>query len=229
MQNGSTLTADGIKTIRTQLKLTVEQFATQIGVTAAQVYKWESGASSPRGQRLQSLLALRTGKQSVVAPVRAYGGGTPERRQGMPMRGSIPAGPGAMVDEENTEEQFFGATDLDPHDHFALRVHGGSMAPKYQDGDIVVCRRVSGVGMPVKAEGPTSAGLFSRYVGKDVSVLIDERETTLKRLELHKRGVDSTQFQLMLRALNPDYPNIDIGPDNSLLVQGEVVRMIRNV
>ena len=64
---------------------------------------------------------------------------------------------------------------------FALQVHGDSMRPRYEDGDVIILR---------KAETCES--------GQDCAVRINGDDVTFKRVRRREDGV-------MLQALNPEY------------------------
>ena len=151
------------------------------------------------------------------------------RKSSIPLLGRIPAGPLAQTEGAVRAEEYVSLPDLDPREHFAVRVWGNSMEPSFYEHDIVVCRRVEGAGMPVKDEGPTPLSHFSPYAGKIVCALVDGAETTLKRLEIQRTGQDETSYELILRPINPHSPVIYIKPQNSFAIQGVAVRLIREI
>ena len=60
-------TAKGFKSLRERLGLSGQDIGQLLGVTAQTVYSWESGKSSPRGQQLAKIVALRgMGKRKVA-------------------------------------------------------------------------------------------------------------------------------------------------------------------
>ena len=99
---------------------------------------------------------------------------------GVPLLGSIPAGPLAVADVER--EGYLALRGVDDR-HFALRVHGDSMADLIVDGDVVL----------LSADAPIRDGSIC-------AVRLDDDEVTLKYVD---RPTPST---LRLRPHNPGYP-----------------------
>jgi repressor LexA len=89
-------------------------------------------------------------------------------------------------------------------ENFALRVKGDSMiGDGILDGDyVIVCRR------------PTAE------VGQTVVALVDG-EATVKHFHKTGAGVE-------LRAANPAYPAIHVGPEQDFRIEGVVVGVIRH-
>lgn len=148
---------------------------------------------------------------------------------GIPLFGEIPAGPLMHVDGSAVPESFIPCSDLDPQRHFALRVRGSSMEPEFKNGDIVIAQRVEGVALPTLDEGPTPLHQFIRFEGRVVCALIDGEGTTLKKLHITRTGTTATQYVLTLKPLNENHPPIVIGPDNTFAIQGEAVRLLRDL
>jgi SOS-response transcriptional repressor LexA len=211
---------DTIKQLMKEKRWTVRALSEKLGCTRyllQQIIDSEPGTAAQRALANEAIAFLNTGSPA------------PAPATGIPFYGEIPAGPLSFMDNEIDPDKAIPMSDLDPRTHFALRVHGSSMEPVYQDDDIVICRRVEDVAMPRKTDGPTPFHKFARFDGRVVCALVDETETTLKRLEITKTGVDDTQYFLNLRPLNPNHPIIPIIQNNSLAIKGEVVRIIRNV
>ncbi len=106
----------------------------------------------------------------------------PDVATGVPLLGSIPAGP--LTDPAALAEGVLRVPGLGD-DHFALRVDGDSMADALQNGDVVILER----GTPERS-------------GAICAVRIDDDEVTLKYLD---HGADDL---LTLRAHNPAYPDL---------------------
>lgn len=104
---------------------------------------------------------------------------------GIPLVGSIPAGPleGALEHPEGYLALPFGP------EHFALRVKGDSMTERIQDGDVVILRRT-----PEFSSGEVCA------------VRINGDEATLKYVE--RSGGDASV--LLLRPHNPAYDSFEV-------------------
>jgi SOS-response transcriptional repressor LexA len=149
--------------------------------------------------------------------------------RGIPLVGEIPAGPLTPFEGRADPIDYVSLDSFDRASHFALRVHGNSMSPLYQDRDIVICRVVEGAVLPLREEGPTPVTKLTRFEGRVVCALVDGTETTLKRLEITRTGRGEDSYVVNLRPLNDQHPTIVIGPNNTLAIQGEVVRIIRDV
>jgi SOS-response transcriptional repressor LexA len=143
----------------------------------------------------------------------------------IPVCGEIPAG------NPNYQEGIADPVDTIPGDDrdrrygaFALRVSGFSMAPKYLPGDTLILKPLH-VGLPVKDPlRITPRAVVDALAGRSVAVLVNG-EATLKKLEIEPRpGGD---YMLHLKPINPDYPTITIGDNDSVLFQGEVYKLIR--
>lgn len=166
------------------------------------------------------------GKNSPVV-VKNSPGWDGDRIAGIPIYGEIPAGTLHLV-EPDSIIGLVPMTDLDPEKYFAVRVRGASMEPDFKDGDTAICRRVEGISLPNKNEGPTHINRFTRFEGRVVCALVDQ-ESTLKRLEISRTGADAADYIINLRPLNPNHPTISVGGKNTFDIQGEVVRLVRNI
>lgn len=136
--------------------------------------------------------------------------------------GCIPAGHPVQFEAE--ADGVVDACGLHPAKHFALRVRGESMAPKYLSGDTVYLEQVR-YEMGPKADGPTPIQCWTALEGCDVACLVNG-ECTLKRFTLRRQASD---YLIILQPLNPEHPEIRIGPGDSILVQGIVVKLMRDV
>lgn len=91
-------------------------------------------------------------------------------------------------------------------DYFALRIHGDSMTPKIEDGDVVIVHQTD----------------FADD-GKIVIALVDNDEDAVcKRLKIYDSGV-------ALWSINPAYQPIVATSKNQIKIIGEVVQIRRNV
>lgn len=87
----------------------------------------------------------------------------PAAATGVPVIGAIPAGP--LSEALAATEGYLPLTGLGPN-HFALRVHGDSMADLIQDGDVVLLERIP----------PTRSGMIC-------AARVGEEDATLKYIE----------------------------------------------
>ncbi|MFO8149666.1 MAG: LexA family transcriptional regulator, partial [Trueperaceae bacterium] len=131
----------------------------------------------------------------------------PAAATGVPLLGSIPAGP--LSEAVADAEGFLPLPGLDER-HFALRVRGDSMADLIQAGDVVLLERTP----------PVRDGLIC-------AVRVSGDDVTLKYLE--REGRD----RFRLRAHNPDYPDLrvaaaDVQVDGVYrgLLRGEVLDVL---
>lgn len=143
----------------------------------------------------------------------------------IPIMGEIPAGNPTWTDGQTEPLDTFPG---DEHDRrvgaFGLRVCGHSMAPRYLPGDLLILRSTQ-IGLPVKDPSrPTPRATFDALAGRSVAVLVNG-EATLKRLEIEP--IKGGDYLLHFKPINPEYPTITIGDDDTALIQGEVYRLIR--
>jgi repressor LexA len=124
----------------------------------------------------------------------------PAELTGVPVLGSIPAGPLSEAFED--AESFLPLTGFH-EDHFALQVRGDSMADLIQDGDIVLFERRN---RPQRS-------------GQICAVRVEGSEVTLKYLDIEKDGV-------ILRPHNPEYPTVKV-PSKELQVEGIYQGLLR--
>ncbi len=105
-----------LRTLRTTLKLTSEELATRLGVSAATMDRWKAGTSSPRGAQFAAIEALLSETDPAAnADVRATRA-TPETP---PARGSQ-----ATLGMKSMEQMLWGA---------ACSIRGEKDAPKFKD------------------------------------------------------------------------------------------------
>lgn len=123
----------------------------------------------------------------------------PARATGVPVLGSIPAGP---LSEALLEPEGFlplpGA-----REQFALRVSGNSMADLIQDGDIVLFRK----GMPLRS-------------GEICAVRVGNSEVTLKYLDRHEPQT------VTLRPHNSQYPTVAVSAEE-VHIEGVYLGLVR--
>lgn len=114
------------------------------------------------------------------------------RGQGVPLVGSIPAGP--LSDALEHPEGYL-ALPFGP-EHFALRVKGDSMAEPIQDGDVVILRRT-----PEFRSGEVCA------------VRVNGDEATLKYVERYQGDASL----LLLRPHNPVYDPVEVSAQETFI------------
>lgn len=201
--------ADNIKRLRTAENLSQAELGKIAGVTDKAVSTWEAGLKTPRMGAIEKMAAhFGVPKSAILDDAPIYPTPTipagfeplPEMTT-IPLVGSIACGT-PITAEENIEARIGipAAWNAD----FALTCKGDSMAPRYQDGD-VVCIRCQ----PEVENGQIAA------------VRIGE-EATLKRF--YQEGETVT-----LVPVNPAYtPLVYRGPELSdIQIEGRVVGFCR--
>jgi repressor LexA len=131
----------------------------------------------------------------------------PAEATGIPVLGAIPAGPlSEAVSHAEAYLPLAGLRDM----HFALRVHGDSMADLIQDGDVVLLEKRQ----PARS-------------GEICALRLEESDVTLKYLD------DVGKGRYVLRPHNPDYPTVEVaGRDLSIdgvyrgLLRGDVLQAL---
>lgn len=123
----------------------------------------------------------------------------PLRATGVPVLGSIPAGP---LSEALLEPEGFLPL-RDAREQFALRVSGDSMADLIQDGDVVLFRK----------------GTLLRS-GEICAVRVGNSEVTLKYLDRHEPKT------VTLRPHNPQYPTLCVAAEE-VHIEGVYLGLVR--
>jgi len=142
----------------------------------------------------------------------------------VPLYGEIPAGNPTWFEPTSTPAQYIATPPGTPaKNHFALRVQGESMLPRFETGDIVYFERLN-IYLGVKdPENPVPPLTFERLNGRIVAVIIDG-EATLKQLKV---AGDGESYALHLKSFNPEFRTITIRASNEVRFQGVAVSMLR--
>ena len=153
--------ADRVRKYLETHEVTQSEFAEKVNVSPPTVSQWLSGA------RMPSVTKLAEVEKIIGSHLRT-----------VPILGQVGAGY-PMYAEENIlgEEEI--APSL-PGEYFALKIHGDSMSPRMQDGDVVICRK-----QETAEDG-------------DIVIVIGAGEALCKRLRMYKDGIE-------LYSINPDY------------------------
>lgn len=194
--------AENIRRIRFEHHMTQEEFATLLGTTKQNISRYESGAVSPKISTAQAiadrlgitlselngdpvnLFVKRDGMPTDFSEViKVLEKQMQERKPvSIPVLGAIPAGiPLEAIEEILDYEEIPGDWARGGKEYFALKIHGSSMSPRYEDGDVVIFRR---------SETCES--------GQDCAVMVNGDDATFKRVRLTDSG-------MMLQAINPEY------------------------
>lgn len=202
-----------IKQLRRERKLTQEELGKILGVKKAAVQKWESGT-------------VRNLKRDTIKKLADYFGVSPasfvdeensfneitdvftENFHKIPVYESVSAGFGAFADSKIVD--YLAVHEKNPSDVpylMGIKVHGDSMYPKIEDGDIIVVRKQTSVDS-----------------GSIAVVLIDEEEGVVKKVEYGPDWVD-------LVSINPEYKTRRFSGKEvtRLRVVGLVKRVIKEI
>ena len=174
-----------VKELRERAGMSQKELALEIGVSRPIVSEWEHQKKDPKKERLAKLAEIFKVDPSIVL---GYQIGQVEIAQTssnalcVPVLGSIPAGvPIEAIEDILDWEEVPADWARGGKEYFALKVHGLSMYPRYEDGDVVIFRRQD-----------------TCESGQDCAVMVNGNEATFKRVKLTDGGV-------MLQAINPDY------------------------
>lgn len=199
--------ANTIKKIRLSRGMSLEEFAKLLGSSKQNISRYENGQVSPKVSTAQkiadklgiSLTELNGGDPADVTGV-----------QKIPVLGTIPAGiPLEAIEDIIDWEEIPADWTRCGKEYFALQVHGRSMYPRYEEGDILILR---------KQETCES--------GQDCAVMVNGNDATFKRVKRTEEGV-------LLQALNPEcesyfYSNQQV-IDLPVRILGVVVELRRKI
>ena len=190
--------SDVIKKRRSELGLTLLDIAKKMEVNEATVQRWESGnIKSLRQGRLAQLAEILK-----VSPAELMGWTNERQRHLIPVLGDVPAGipieaATNIIDYEEISEEMARAGD-----HFALRIRGDSMEPKFSEGDVVIVRKQEAVDN-----------------GQVAVVMVNGNDATVKKFYKTAAGV-------MLVGNNPSFVPLTYTPEQ---VEQLPVRVIGRV
>ena len=163
-----------LRALRRQHGLSQAELAERIGVHQTAISQWEKGRTSPDRRSLMKLAKVLGVSCDTLL------GGAAENEL-IPVLGEIRAGfPAEAV------ENILGYEEITPQmaragQHFALRVAGESMQPRFCPGDIVIVRK--------QADADS---------GDIVAALVSDRDATVKKLIKKENGI-------ILMPLNPAF------------------------
>ena len=138
-----------VQKIRKKYGYTQKRLAELIGVSEKTVQNWEYGKAIPKTkhQILREMLDQDHPDETPLRPVEYYGGDQAgEKTILLPL---VPIGAGASLPGDDQD----GVTTADCEMYavpeftavgakYLIRVHGESMVPEYQDGDLLACRKI---------------------------------------------------------------------------------------
>ncbi|KFI12050.1 helix-turn-helix transcriptional regulator [Vibrio coralliilyticus] len=195
-----------IQTLRKKMKMSQAQLADKIGVAPVTVSKWEIDTSKPKGP---SLLRL---SQLFNVPIDALVNDVSPLNQSreqveIPFYPDIEvsAGGGCICEHEVKESYLIDKAFIDtPKTTIAMRVHGDSMVPVFQDDAVVF--------IDMEKNNVSDGKVY---------VVVHDGLTRMKLLEKIPNG-------LRLKSYNPTYPPEDIFFDQETIkVVGQIVAQIQ--
>lgn len=170
-----------IRHLREKRGLSQEALGKAIGSTKQTIYKYENGLiTNIPMDKLETI-------SNILGTTPAYLMGWTEHHVlpdavRIPVLGTIPAGiPLEAIEDVLDWEEI--STDMvhSGHEYFALKIHGNSMQPTYQDGDVIIVQQQD-----------------TADTGDDAVVFVNGDDATFKRISRSERGI-------ILKPLNPDY------------------------
>lgn len=211
--------AQRIRQARTQKEMDQAKLAAKLDVATRTVQRWEKGEQVPDSNYLMRVAKvtgvtphwLLTGNGDMFAKTSAETKVFPlptsryKRVElvSLPLLSSVPGGAPSLMFHPDYVEKYITVDDIKDTNAFALEVKGNSMAPRIEDGDIIV--------VSPKQEARTG----------DICVVRVSDEDTVKRIKIED------QF-LHLIPLNPEYePMVVKKRDVSFIWR--VVKVIKSV
>ena len=204
-----------IKNRRTQLGLSAEQIAAELGVSPATVYRYES--NEIMNMRIDKLEPIAKALHTSPAYLMGWSEETSSAAEDTnlvtihyagPVAAHFNATPDDAYEQRTIPAEWIGRRR--PEDFFLATVSGDSMYPQFQDGDEILCLRCSDMGIS----------------GRIGIMLLGGDEATVKRIE-YKPGED----WIDLIPINPEFkPRRIEGVDlEQCRVVGRVIKVIRTV
>lgn len=175
-----------LKQLRAAKKVTQENVASYLGISRAAYTNIENGKRDPDTSTLRALAAYFevTVDSLLGGPcvANSVSESVPIR---VPVLGTIPAGiPLEAVEDIIDWEEIPADMARGGKEYFGLKVRGDSMAPRYEDGDVLILRKQD-----------------TCESGQDCAVIVNGGEATFKRVRIAPSGV-------ALHPLNPNYETL---------------------
>ena len=196
-----------------------EKFAAKLDVATRTVQRWEKGEQVPDSNYLMRIakvtgaaphwlltgngeMYVRSQAESKIIPL-------PTSRYkrvelvSLPLLSSVPGGAPSLMFHPDYVEKYITVDDIKDSNAFALEVKGNSMAPRIEDGDIIV--------VSPKLESRTG----------DICVVRVNDEDTVKRVKIEDQFIH-------LIPLNPEYEPMAVRKKDVSFVW-RVVKVIKSV
>ena len=209
-----------LRTARENKALDQATLAEKIGVVTRTLQRWEKGEQVPDGIAITRIAKatnvqptwLLTGEGEMYAPpprhdnVYALPAARQRRRMRLaelPLVSSVPAGKVATMFHPDYVDNYVSVDDVKDPGAFALKVKGNSMAPRIEDGDIVV----------VSPQTEARSG--------DICVIRVNEEDTLKKVKFEGNYIH-------LIPLNPEFEPVTVRKKDVNFVW-KVVKLIKEL
>lgn len=204
-----------IKQVRNLLGITQEEFAKQIGRSRLAIARYETGARTPDDTTIKLISEkfgiserwLKTGEGEMFIKIEPNA--TLIELDALPVVAKVGAGFPQSVGDFDVL-YFVPIPKYLSHKYkncFAVEVHGDSMQPTLEEGDIVVCKPVQDISM---------------LPGSKIVVVADENgELIVKRLKKDKEG------NIVLTSDNPSYEPIQ--PNGHHRIVGQAIELIKRI
>ena len=192
---------NNIKSLRTSRGMTQKQLASLCGVHQTAVSQWEKGRTDPDKNSIVTLSEIFNVSADTIMGLESHA----EKKNLIPVLGYVRAGIPIEAVQEILDYEEISESAAASGEHFALRITGDSMEPKFSDGDVVIVRKQTQVDN-----------------GQIAVVLVNGNDATVKKFYRTENGIK-------LVSTNPTYDPFFFTPDevNSLPVQviGRVVEL----
>ncbi len=214
-----TTLAQRIKQARLSKAWEQSRFAARLDIATRTVQRWEKGEQVPDSNYL-----MRIAKYSGVSPHWLLTGDgemfpKPEEEgkvlqlptsryrkvelMSLPLLSSVPGGAPSMIFHPDYVEKYISVDDVNDSQAFALEVKGNSMAPRIEDGDIIV----------VSPKMEARSG--------DICVVRVNEEDTVKRVKIEEQTI-------YLLPLNPEYEPMAVRKRDVMFIW-RVIKVIKNL
>ena len=198
-----------IRALRIRAKLSQDDLAKRFGYKSfTTIQKWESDVSSPPfklfvemaemfGVNIDDFTRKDFTDPKVMASIDSLSSADMTR---IPVYGTIPAGiPLEAVEEVDGYISIDSSNHTEGREHFALRIRGSSMYPKYNDGDIVLFEKRSDCGngdiCAVRIGGEDAT--FKKVCIEDDAIILQPLNPDFEPLRIVRNDGGSTDIEIL--------------------------------
>lgn len=177
------LIIDNIQALLKQKNITKTQMLKDLGLAKNITSDWKSGRLKPTVEALRKLSEyfnvtvdyLLTGEEAIEKPLKS------EQGLWIPVLGEIAAGTPITAITNIIDYEEIDNETASKGEHFALKIKGSSMEPKFSNGDVVIVKQQPDI-----------------ECGQIAVVLVDGENATVKKINKTDKGI-------MLVPSNPNY------------------------